>query len=369
MQIHQRDDGRYFVEIPVGRGKKHYISAKSKDALNEKIAEAQIRLKQGLSLSSAKGSFESWGLRWLKRQETRVSENWYKVQVYAFKKLEPLYAFPVEDLHAIDLEEVLDDIANKGYSAEEIKKVRNIAVSVLRMCVDNRVIPYNSFESVQSPRSRYICKERRALTSEEQKWIVETPHRAQTAAMIMLYAGLRRGELLALEWSDIDLNAHTIRVDKTVVMHNGRPEIKQGGKTDSATRTVYIPQQLVNYLARQKHPFTYVVTKLDGSLMTDCAWKRMWNSYLNDLNCKYGFDQPVNKNRPGGVPFVIPKFTAHWLRHTFITLMYLSGIDVLTAAEQAGHSDPKVTMEIYTHLSAEFKKKNITKLEEYLNNI
>lgn len=367
-KIKRRNDGRYFAEISIGRGKKRYISSKSLDELNKKLAEAQAKLQQGLALDSAKGTFEHWGLRWLKRQETRVSENWYKVQVSTFKKLEPLYDFPVEDLLAIDLEDVLDGIANKGYSAEEIKKVRNIAVSILRMCVDNRIIPYNPFESAQSPRSKYTRKEeRRALTPEEQQWIRETPHRAQTAAMIMLYAGLRRGELLALQWSDINLEEHTIHVNKSVVMHNGRPVVKQGGKTSRATRVVYIPQQLVDYLALLNHPYDYVVTQLDGSLMSDCAWRRMWDSYLTDLNCKYGFDKPVNKNRPGGVPFVIPKFTAHWLRHTFITLMYLSGVDVRTAADQAGHSDTKVTMEIYTHLSAEFKKKNISKLEEYLS--
>ena len=63
---------------------------------------------------------------------------------------------------------------------------------------------------------------------------------------------------------------------------------------------------------------------------------------------------------------MIPQFTAHWLRHTFITLMYLSGVDVLTAAEQAGHSDVKITMEIYTHLDAEYKKRTMEKLDYYV---
>ena len=63
---------------------------------------------------------------------------------------------------------------------------------------------------------------------------------------------------------------------------------------------------------------------------------------------------------------LIPAFTAHWLRHTYVTLLYMSGVDVLTAKEQAGHADIKTTMEIYTHLDSEFKKHNISKLDEYL---
>ncbi len=55
------------------------------------------------------------------------------------------------------------------------------------------------------------------------------------------------------------------------------------------------------------------------------------------------YQKPKSKMAPGGVPIIIPKFTAHWLRHTFITMMYMAGVDVLTAAKQAGHADIKVT--------------------------
>ena len=58
----------------------------------------------------------------------------------------------------------------------------------------------------------------------------------------------------------------------------------------------------------------------------------------------------------------------HW-RHTFITLMYLAGVDVLTAKEQAGHADIKTTMAIYTHLDEKYKKESINKLDEYLESI
>jgi integrase len=76
---------------------------------------------------------------------------------------------------------------------------------------------------------------------------------------------------------------------------------------------------------------------------------------------------PKSKYAPQKVDFVIPRFTAHWLRHTFITLMYLSGVDILTAKEQAGHSSIKTTMEIYTHLDNKFKKASMAKMDDYLN--
>lgn len=219
---------------------------------------------------------------------------------------------------------------------------------------------------------------RRALTEEEQSWITDTPHRAQTAAMIMMYAGLRRGELLALTWQDIDLDAHTIKVERSVSMIKGKPHIKEGGKTDAATRTVYIPGKLVNYLRSTVHnPIGLVCPTVKGSLMTETGFSRMWESYLNDLNIKYGNwadcmqtnGKCPSKYAPIEKPFLIPRITPHWLRHTFITLMYLAGVDVLTAKEQAGHADIKTTMAIYTHLDEKYKKKSINKLDEYLESI
>ena len=93
---------------------------------------------------------------------------------------------------------------------------------------------------------------------------------------------------------------------------------------------------------------------------------------MNDLNLKYGeFDflekTPKSKFDPSGIPFVIPKITPHQLRHTFATLLYLSGVDILNAKEQMGHADIKTTLEIYTHLDSEHKRKSMDKLDEYLN--
>ena len=64
---------------------------------------------------------------------------------------------------------------------------------------------------------------------------------------------------------------------------------------------------------------------------------------------------------------VIPKITPHWLRHTFATILYFAGVDILTAKEQLGHSDIKTTLGIYTHLDKQYKRKSMSRLDEYLD--
>ncbi|MDR2571583.1 MAG: tyrosine-type recombinase/integrase [Oscillospiraceae bacterium] len=69
------------------------------------------------------------------------------------------------------------------------------------------------------------------------------------------------------------------------------------------------------------------------------------------------------------VPFVIPRITPHWLRHTYATMLYFAGVDVLTAKEQLGHTDAQTTLGIYTHLDKTHKRKAMSKLDEYLSSV
>lgn len=80
----------------------------------------------------------------------------------------------------------------------------------------------------------------------------------------------------------------------------------------------------------------YVLHNPKGRQMTEQGWKRLWESYMRDLNVKYGYDGQQNKNRPGGLPMLIDTFTPHQLRHTFCTLMYFAGVDVMTRPRSDG---------------------------------
>lgn len=373
-----RNDGRYSSKISLGDGKYKYVYAHSQGELDRKVREIRSKMDKGLDVSAGMNTFDEWGKRWLAKKSRRVSENWHKALVINYNKLSPLYKVPVCQIRTIDLEDILDNLAEQRYSQRVIKAVKDIAVGIMDMVCQNRIIDYNPFTHIDMPTANPIKRNnRRALTQTEQQWIIDTPHRAQTAAMIMMYAGLRRGELLALQWSDIDFEKGTINVNKSVVMSNGQPEIKMGGKTENASRIVYIPKVLIDYLKDCKKDNFLVVPSANSKLMSDSAWRRLWDSYITELNFKYGnfsnhiidgkpCPQPKSKYQPGGVPIVIPRFTAHWLRHTFITLMYFSGIDAYAAAKQAGHSDIKVTLEIYTHLDSEYKQKSVEKLDHYL---
>lgn len=214
------------------------------------------------------------------------------------------------------------------------------------------------------------------MSAEVQRWITETEHRGKRAAMIMLYSGLRRGELLALTWADVDTDAATITVNKSVQFHGGRPVLAHGkAKTAAGLRTVDIPQVLCKYLEaeRAKDNHMYIVHNRQGGLLSQSGWRRLWESYLAELNLWHGYTAEERRennissvHNPNGLEMRIEVFTAHQLRHTFCMLMYHAGVDVLTARDQMGHADITTTLQIYTHLDKTHKRKSMNKLDDYI---
>ena len=375
----KRADGRLQTKMYIGTeyGKPiyKYIYARTYKELETKYNEVKARQNKGLDIMSDKDTFGYWSQIWLRSKKAEVSDKWYNVLKTDINKLDKLYGEPVTKMRQYMLKDMLNELADKGYSQKTLKTVKDIASGIMQMTADERVVDYNVFASIKIPKtqkqstvsvnSELAYFDRRALSNAEQQWVLNTPHRAQTAAMIMMYAGLRRGELIPLLWSDIDLDIGTISVNKSVECVNGKLCIKTGGKTKAATRTVYIPKILIDYLRQQERKSLLVCTNTRGQMFSDSSWARMWESYLITLDKQYG----VPKDKHAIKTLSIPRITPHWLRHTFISLMYLAGVDVLTAKEQAGHSDISTTLAIYTHLDEQYKHKNISKMDEYISKI
>lgn len=279
----------------------------------------------------------------------------------------PLLCIPAAELRSDDFQKVLNSLAvwhdgQPPLSHFTLSNLRSSAKAVYDLAIPE-VVQYNPIVKTTCPAGA-PPEVREPITEEQQRWIRETPHKAQRAAMLMLYSGLRRGEATALTWADVDLQDATITVSHG---YDFRGKKSKSPKTAAGTRVVSIPRVLVDYLRTQQDGCLYVLHNDKGRRLTEQGWKRLWQSYMCDLNVKYGHQGAVNKHDPAGVPMVINTFTPHQLRHTFCTLMYFAGVDVMTARDQMGHKDISVTLGIYTSLDKKFKKKKISSLDSYLD--
>ena len=332
----KRKDGRYQKNIYIGRdenGKRKYksVCGTSRKEVETLAAELKQKLGKGIDISSD-DTYGCWKKRWLTVQRSLQTPQQYKTlerYLKHFTELEP-YKININPLKYVKI------------SKNAAKK-----------------------------------KERRALSPEEQKLIINTPHRGRLPAMIMLLAGLRRGECLGLQWADIDLKRNKINVHQTLVLDGNNSYIKAGAKTEAGVRKVDIPTVLSDYLKSlaPHSPFDYVVTTTKGKLMTNSAWRRLWESYINCLNLEAFNSQqgkivgiaPRSKYCPDGIPQVIEPFTAHCLRHTHATNLFYSGYDILYIQHQLGHTKPETTLNIYTHLMQDDTEAPAKKLDDFLN--
>lgn len=393
----KREDGRVSVQVYLGMvdGKRRYktVYGQTQKEADEKALQIKLAMKKGLDVTADRDTFGQWSERF---RSAKAADGLSVSQIKSYKNychiLSPLDGLPISKVRTGDIQDIVNGLAecNPHTGRPTAKKtliaLKGTAEQIFGLAIESRVMEYNPATAVRIPKNA-PQESRRALTDKEQQWIIETPHRAQRPAMIMMYSGVRRGELTVLSWNDIDLKNKTIRVNKAAEMIGGKPHIKTP-KTQSGNRTIDIPQRLVDFLAPlrkadfEQYPDVLpnnllVCRTAAGKMLTNQAWRTLWRSYLADLNVKYGFDGRVNKlaahkknsagKSQGKLPMLIPDITPHWLRHTFATLLYLAGVDVLTARDQLGHADIKTTLSIYTHLDKIYKRKSMNRLDDFLD--
>ncbi|MBD9242372.1 MAG: site-specific integrase [Ruminococcaceae bacterium] len=366
-------DGRYRYRIYLGkdeRGTKKFKSFYGSTEKEAKAAAEEYRsaIRKGLDPDQAKDATLATLYDNLITAKKAKGIGQKSLDRYANNRdaWGALKDMPAGELKAADFQRVLNDLADwhdgkPPLSHFTLTNLRSSAKAAYDLAIPEIVL-YNPIIKVTCPAGA-PAEPREPISEEQQQWIRETPHKAQRAAMLLLYSGFRRGEATALTWADVDLDAATITVTKG---YNFTGKSTKKPKTEAGSRVVSIPKILVDYLRTQRDDCLYVLHNDKGQRMTEQGWKRLWESYMRDLNVKYGYGGKQNKNRPGGLPMVIDTFTPHQLRHTFCTLMYFAGVDVLTARDQMGHKDITVTLGIYTSLDKKFKKKKINRLDAYL---
>lgn len=187
---------------------------------------------------------------------------------------------------------------------------------------------------------------------------------AYSLALTMLSTGLRVGEALALTWADIDLEKHTLVVNKTLFEKSA----DEGGfefmppKTEDSNRTVSFNKELAEELKRMK--IQYNKEKLIGLRDPKSVWC--------DLVFTGRSEQPV---RAVTISVVFNKIYkaygikdvggTHILRHTHITMLVEAGVDLPVIMERVGHSNINITLDIYTHVTKKMLKQSDDKINEY----
>ena len=338
-KLKERADGRFRCKY---HGVQFYGSspeeaAAKRDEYKRLEAAGEYQRENGVTVSA-------YAEKWLPLHKAGVSPkcyNDYKKQLDAL--VDVIGEMKMKSVTVDDAAAVWTHYA--GYSASTIHRAKMLYVALFDSAIENDICRKNPFRGRFAQPPKGTSGTHRCITDEEKRLILTTPHRVQLAAVIMLFAGLRRGEVLALTRKDI--KPQTISVTKAVRFVGNKPTI-EAPKTASGKREVPILSTARPYLENAPER---ILSTQNGGLMTSTAWKRAWDSYLHAMSVAAG--NPVSI-RP------------HDLRHTYCTMLRDAGVDMKQAMLWMGHSDEKMILHIYDHVTDSRTEKSVSQVEKML---
>ena len=336
---------------PTGaKHRKRITSKKSSADLEKKVNEFKLSLQQGF-VESSNITFGEYSRTWFdlyKSTKELNTQRMYKTCVFK-------YLVPLDNIRLVDIKHShFQAIINQNM--DHPKTCKNIKLTfsqIIKAAVRERYLPHSAIEDITMDISmpKYQKPQKRALTAIERKAMKEADldERKRSFISILYYCGLRRGEALALTVDDFDFNNNTVSISKVIIFNNNTPELKPYPKSDNGIRSVPLPEACVGILK----PY---VDKCDGylfkgqntALMTETAYKRMWESIIVSMNIALGYNPQAKKDR---IEKPIQGLTAHIFRHNYCTqLCYqIPTISTKKIAQLMGDTE-KVVLSVYSHM-------------------
>ena len=322
--------------------------------------------------------------KWLLMKSATIRSNTingyrHTIRKYIVKQIGDMY---MEEVTADDLKLLMVPVSKMSTAVYE--EMNMLLKCIFQSALESNVIPDNPAAGI-NPRGGKGRKKREPLTDEQVRVLLDTirDQPPYVFVMIGLYAGLRREEILGLQWDCVFLDDAVpyIAVRRAWRSENNRPSVTTVLKTPHSRRDIPIPECLVSVLREQKEKSNsiYVISDSEGMPLAESQYVRMWNyirtrstmerkiyRYVNGqrihtiLKPKKGERCRTNKNIIYTIDFVV---TPHMLRHTYITNLIYEGVDPKTVQYLAGHENSRVTMDIY----AKVKYNKPWKLAEVVN--
>ncbi|WP_027869745.1 tyrosine-type recombinase/integrase [Eubacterium sp. AB3007] len=358
-------------------GKRHYVSGYTREEVVEKKALLRKELEEGSRLRTGRMTVREWSQEWLHRyKEGKINDRYYRDLEGILNNwvLPAIGGYPLSKVKQMDVQGIMDGLSGK--SASLVNKVYNTLNSLFQKAEYNNLIRRSPVIDIIKPVPA-IRNTRRSLTDEERKVLVETASEFVGGEfyLIMLYAGLRPGEVAALKWKHLDFDADIIHVRDMVKSDDRIADAtdRYNGKTIHATRDVFLSLSLKSALLRlreERSPRSedYVAPQRKKSRQnmhhTKSSLRTMWESFRLAMHIHMGgkagsIEEAYRDGSTGkrasvnrAVPqddLVAADLVPYCLRHTFCTDLRAAGVPIEVAKDLMGHADISLTAAIYSH--------------------
>lgn len=365
--VHLRKDGRWEGRVVVGYDDKGLpitknVLAKTKTACLDKLKALQETCsRQPMEKLQPDVTFGGWLDFWYQNySKPRLrpkSQLDYENSIYRHI-IPALGNTPLSKLTANDLQQfyaqikkngrlIRTQVYGDGLSDRMVRACHTRCLTALDRAVVDGLIRINPAADCKLPGQ--ALKDMNLLTREEmQRFLIQAKEEGYYELFLLeLATGLRRGEVLALQWDDLDFNTGALRIQRQVYRANGELVVS-APKTKAALRTIVLPPALLSVLEEYHRQvdsrWMFPSPAREDSPLDPATVRKRLQTILKHAGCR--------------------KVRFHDLRHLFVTTALENGMDVKTLSTIIGHVSAKTTLNVYTHVTDAMQQTAAAKIDQ-----
>lgn len=313
-------------------GTRKYFRAKMQKELDEKVLKAQILVNAGVDIGSEE-TFGHFAQMWFDMyKKPYLRERSLDAIKYVLNQhiLPVIGGYHLRDITPMHIQAIMAGLSGKSNSLQS--KVLSNLRNIFNIAQENGLVAKSPVSATLKLNGKKTVEKEPLSTVDCSLLLdrVKNP-RARTFLLIALHTGMRRGEILGLQWDDVDFKARMIHIRHNAVLTEHETTVNDFLKTAAGRRDVPLSEELEQWLKAQKKlaHSKYAIAMENHKPLTKSSYRSLWRLIERELPEKH--------------------ITAHILRHTYITRLFEAGLDVKEVQYLAGHSTMDMTLKVYTH--------------------
>jgi integrase len=360
--VYLRADGRWTAVISLGIGAdgkrdRKQVYGETKAAVLTKIDDERRKalLRAPREMESERVTMEEYLTVWLEEivKPTIRARTYQSYKGAIDRHISPrIGTTRLGKLKPITLQRFYSQLEREKVGARTRQLVHVTLATALKRAVRLNLIETNPVDGVDAP--RVPKAQTTALTFEEMEKLLDAlrDHRLLALFITGFTTGMRPGEILGLQWQDINFDEATIAVRRTIEDHAGKSVVGEP-KTAGSRRRIDIPARCVRALKQHKE-------KMFHEGLRACAWvfPSTTGTPLGIRNVSRLFKE---KLEAAGLPLTVRLYD---MRHTAATLALVAGVPLKVVSERLGHSSIKITADTYQHVTPSLQRDALTKLDK-----
>lgn len=344
-KLYRRPDGLYEKSVTIN-GKRKVFRGKTEKEVFQKIAAFSEEAEHGAVFSEL---VDDWEENYVSTLQPSTAHGYQKATQTALDYFSGIYVKDIQPFHIVEFAQSLP----RSYTKHTISNYVNVLSSILGYAVRSRdyALHYNPCHQLRLGLGTEGT-ERRYITPGEMRIVMNSVKLSfGLFALFVMFSGCRRGEALALEWSDVDFKHNIISISKSLSWDHSKPFIKKP-KTKKGVREVVLLPELRKHLKPGKG---LIFPNQYGEFLTESQYAKAWDNYYDAS----GLQEYCEKNG-------LCKLTSHCMRHGYATVLCWADVDVKEAQRMLGHAKESTTRDIYTHVTEQSRDKNNAKLIKFV---